>query len=66
MRDDDFEFGPKLWDATPGVCCAAFQLGACVHTESDLAQWDMAFEPDTELGAERVQAPDVPDEDEPF
>lgn len=23
-----------LWDADPGVCCAAFQLGACAHTES--------------------------------
>lgn len=23
-----------LWDAGEGVCCAAFQLGACVHTES--------------------------------
>lgn len=31
FRDDDF--GPRLWDATPGVCCAAFQLGACDHTE---------------------------------
>lgn len=26
-------FEPILWDATPGVCCAAFQLGACQHTE---------------------------------
>lgn len=26
-------FEPVLWDATPGVCCAAFQLGACIHTE---------------------------------
>jgi hypothetical protein len=24
-----------LWDADPTVCCAAFQLGACVHTEGD-------------------------------
>lgn len=26
-------FGPRLWDATPGVCCEYFQLGACAHTE---------------------------------
>ena len=32
--DDGFDFGPRLWDADPGVCCAAFQLGACSHTES--------------------------------
>lgn len=24
----------ELWDATPGVCCQYFQLGACEHTES--------------------------------
>lgn len=23
----------ELWDADPDVCCAAFQLGACAHTE---------------------------------
>ena len=23
-----------LWDADPDVCCAAFQLGACQHTEA--------------------------------
>lgn len=35
FHPDDIEdgFGPRLWDATPGVCCAAFQLGACSHTE---------------------------------
>lgn len=26
--------GDRLWDADPDVCCGAFQLGACVHTES--------------------------------
>jgi len=26
--------GPRPWDADPDVCCAAFQLGACVHTET--------------------------------
>ncbi len=29
----EFRDSPVLWDATPGVCCAAFQLGACTHTE---------------------------------
>lgn len=24
----------ELWDAGEGVCCAAFQLGACNHTET--------------------------------
>ena len=28
--------GVALWDAAPDVCCAAFQLGACAHTEA----WD--------------------------
>lgn len=31
--DYDMGLGPRLWDATPGVCCAAYQLGACPHTE---------------------------------
>jgi len=30
---DDESAGPRLWDAGAGVCCAAFQLGACSHTE---------------------------------
>lgn len=34
IEEIESQFGPRLWDATPGVCCAAFQLGACVHTES--------------------------------
>ena len=34
QEEIDFGRGPALWDATPGVCCAAFQLGACEHTES--------------------------------
>ena len=25
---------PELWDADPDVCCAAYQLGACEHTEA--------------------------------
>lgn len=30
-----------LWDADPDVCCAAFQLGACVHTEGDNDLYDI-------------------------
>lgn len=33
-EEAEFGQGPVLWDATPGVCCAAYQLGACEHTES--------------------------------
>ena len=33
--DDEFDpYAPRLWDADPDVCCAAFQLGACAHMES--------------------------------
>jgi hypothetical protein len=37
-EEREFEFGreSKLWDADPDVCCAAFQLGACEHTEVGL------------------------------
>jgi len=31
---DTDTFSPVLWDATPGACCAAYQLGACSHTEA--------------------------------
>lgn len=34
IEEQDFHFSERLWDAGEGVCCAAFQLGACVHTES--------------------------------
>jgi hypothetical protein len=40
IEEMEARFGPRLWDATPGVCCAAFQLGACAHTE--------AFDPENE------------------
>ena len=33
QEERDFGRGPALWDADPDVCCAAFQLGACEHTE---------------------------------
>jgi hypothetical protein len=38
--EERFGQGPALWDADPDVCCAAFQLGACEHTE--------AFDPEDE------------------
>lgn len=41
LEEMEYRFGPRLWDATPGVCCAAFQLGACRHTEGgDADVWD--------------------------
>lgn len=33
-EEREFAMGPRLWDADPEVCCAAFQLGACSHTEA--------------------------------
>lgn len=38
QEERDFGRGPLLWDADPDVCCAAFQLGACVHTEARSAE----------------------------
>lgn len=46
---EEMDFGPRLWDATPGVCCAAFQLGACAHTEGGDYGWDPT---DEELAAD--------------
>jgi hypothetical protein len=40
QEERDFGRGPLLWDADPEVCCAAFQLGACDHTESFDEQWE--------------------------
>lgn len=36
QETEEREFGQSgaLWDAGVGVCCAAFQLGACEHTEA--------------------------------
>ena len=34
QEEIEFGYGPRLWDADPDVCCAAFQLGACEHTEA--------------------------------
>lgn len=46
MEERDFG-GRELWDATPGVCCAYYQLGACAHTEAD-HELDESDEADTE------------------
>lgn len=40
IEERDFGRGPLLWDADPEVCCAAFQLGACVHTEGYFPEAD--------------------------
>lgn len=40
VEDQDFDIGPALWDAGEGVCCAAFQLGACAHTEGGEGGYD--------------------------
>ena len=57
--------GPRLWDADPDVCCAAFQLGACPHTEADYDYEDMAT-----LGADEPEPtepePADVEADEPF
>lgn len=39
--DRPSEIDGPLWDADPTVCCAAFQLGACAHTEA----FDPSYEP---------------------
>lgn len=38
-REDREGPGPRLWDADPGVCCAAYQLGACDHTEAQVSEF---------------------------
>lgn len=42
IEEAEFGWGSRLWDADPDVCCAAFQLGACPHTEN--------FDPDEAFG----------------
>jgi hypothetical protein len=44
-EEAEFTRGPRLWDADPDVCCAAFQLGACVHTEAAAYQHDDEVRP---------------------
>lgn len=77
VEELEFGRGPRLWDADPDVCCAAFQLGACSHTEdvdyrcgcqspACAACAQDALE-DAELAAwaARQPAPEPPAEDEP-
>jgi hypothetical protein len=46
QEERDFGRGPLLWDADPDVCCAAFQLGACIHTEGGFDEgYDGDLEP---------------------
>ena len=35
VEEQGFGRDGPLWDADPTICCAAFQLGACRHTEGD-------------------------------
>lgn len=72
QEERDFGRGPLLWDADPEVCCAAFQLGACIHTEGH--EFDEGYDGDLEpydgdllrvvevVGAHVV----LGEEDEPF
>lgn len=46
LEDREFGFHGALWDADPEVCCAAFQLGACVHTEGQ--EFDEGYDGDLE------------------
>lgn len=57
VEEAEFAMGPRLWDASPGVCCAAFQLGACCHTEAydaDIDQMLAVAEPYAEAPAVAV------------
>lgn len=63
---EERDFGrERIWDADPDVCCAYFQLGACVHTEGYRDdeptddEWDAA-------PVASVPAPIVDDSVEPF
>lgn len=61
--DLDYRDMPRLWDADPDVCCAAFQLGACPHTEDYDEDDDETA--DTDLAA-RPCPPVAPFDEEPF
>lgn len=39
-------YEPAIWDATPGVCCAYYQLGACDHTEALVSEFFEELEAD--------------------
>lgn len=42
IEEMEHQLGPRMWDATPGVCCAYFQTGACSHTEA--MDWEYELE----------------------
>lgn len=60
IEERDFAQGSRLWDGGEGVCCAAFQLGACAHTEG----YDQTDDLETTYEVPLVD-PDAVD-DEPF
>ena len=64
QEEADFGRGPILWDADPAVCCAAFQLGACPHTEGGFDQWEDEAA-DEQAFRDAPPAP-VATDDEPF
>jgi hypothetical protein len=57
LEEMEFGRGPRLWDADPDVCCAAFQLGACEHTEAA----DLEYEIDHPATCAYVEQFDTPD-----
>jgi hypothetical protein len=66
-EDADHDMGPRLWDAGEGVCCAAYQLGACAHTEAAAEAWYEELLAEEAGPVVPVACPPVaPDDDEPF
>lgn len=52
----------RLWDASPDVCCPAFQLGACAHTEDYDQDDDISDAELAEFRAAEAARPPVYDE----
>lgn len=53
QEEVDYRFGPKLWDAGEGVCCAAYQLGGdYCHAPDEDPHDDMTREELVELYGE--------------
>lgn len=61
---EEMEFGRDggLWDAGEGVCCAAFQLGACSHTEGAQYEYEDEVEEATIVTVPAVRT----ESEEPF
>lgn len=67
IEEAEYQFGPRMWDADPDVCCAYFQTGACEHTEfddyeptaeelaADEAEWQARLAADPVLAAESAR-----------